>query len=131
PLLVMGDFNCRIGSYQNDTLVHVEAERNSFDLVTNTRGKKLIEFLTLNNFCVLNGSSVSDEGGNFTFISHQGCSVVDYAVVTHEFSATFMHDFEVLSSPLSDHMPIQVSLFTQDIQTEESRRLLFHVSDTA
>ena len=43
-------------------------------------GNKLIEFCELNNFEMLSGIFRSDIRGEFTFISKQGSSVIDYTL---------------------------------------------------
>ena len=58
----------------------------------------------------LNGKHSGDLQGQFTFISQQGNSVVDYFVVSADFvSKTDMY-FEVGSRVESSHMPVHLSI---------------------
>lgn len=84
--IIMGDFNCRIGTedtveeqvFLNSTL---EYPRTSLDKVLNKRGKVLLEMMENLNLEVCNGRTKSDRPGSFTFMSPVGKSVIDLALV--------------------------------------------------
>uniref|UniRef100_T1HDE0 Endonuclease/exonuclease/phosphatase domain-containing protein n=1 Tax=Rhodnius prolixus TaxID=13249 RepID=T1HDE0_RHOPR len=85
-IFVGGDLNCRIGSANNgDEFLFegttLETYRFSRDAVINSRGEKLLEFLELNGLYVINGRSVSDSEGDFTYVGTRGRSVADLLLV--------------------------------------------------
>ncbi|CAG2249773.1 unnamed protein product [Mytilus edulis] len=57
-------------------------ERVSKDLITDSRGKNLLEFCIGNQLRILNGRMCGDSTGKFTCFKPNGCSVVDYALVS-------------------------------------------------
>ena len=70
----------------------------------------------------LNGKHSGDPQGQFTFISQQGNSVVDYFVVSADFvSKTDMY-FEVGSRVESSHMPIHLSIRGKQKKPEKEIR---------
>lgn len=82
PIVICGDFNSRIGC-KPDFIEGVDniPERKPMDTKCNAHGNCLLEFLLSTNFCVVNGRSVQDD---FTCVSGQGMSVVDYCIIPHE-----------------------------------------------
>lgn len=103
--LIFGDFNARIGNYQNTS---TDRDRKSKDKSVNSRGKYLISYLNNNNLIVLNGATESDSTGNFTFSNKNGCSVIDLCIVSENIHKYL--DFTVLESEGSSHFPILASI---------------------
>ena len=57
--------------------------------------------------CMLNGRTVSDPVGEFTYLDNRGgSSVIDYMLVSSDLYPTVI-DFEVLPADYSDHFPIE------------------------
>ena len=97
-ILLVGDLNARTGSEKDyidgDSTSHVPLfdenydvdcfteERVSKDLITDSRGKNLLEFCIGNQLRILNGRMCGDSTGKFTCFKPNGCSVVDYALVS-------------------------------------------------
>ena len=81
-IYVCGDFNSRIGE-SPDFIEGIDdvPNRNIIDYTSNDYGAVLLEFLINSNFCVLNGRNYIKN--DFTCIRPQGCSVVDYCLVSH------------------------------------------------
>ena len=92
-LLVCGDLNARIGEMQDiltdDGVDHIDGldwyvpdnfnvPRVSKDSVVNEFGYSLIDLCTELNIHVLNGRTNGDSTGNYTNITENGCSIVDY-----------------------------------------------------
>jgi len=67
---------------------------------------------------VTNGRTSGDDNGEFTFIAAQGCSVIDYCIVSSDIFA-YVQEFRVVSDPMSDHMPIQACI-TRSIESDMS-----------
>ena len=100
-ILIGGDFNARVGNLSgrvteeidlpgkwegNSNLVPEDKrdisirERVSEDDKTNARGYDFLDFCTSTDLCILNGRTIGDLGGRFTFIGKNGCSVVDFVL---------------------------------------------------
>jgi len=77
PLLLVGDFNARIGIFDNFRIPDIagnwwQEPRCSKDSILNARGKCLISCITQNDLIVLNGCTLSDLAGEFTFVNRNG-----------------------------------------------------------
>ena len=83
--------------------------RATKDRSTNRRGEKLIQKVSSEEFTVINGRTRGDMSGELTYIGHNGGSVIDLAI-TNQRGQKFVHDFEVKSTDLSDHMIVLLSL---------------------
>ena len=95
-IMITGDLNARLGKRpdlltENEISKHSQntfldeplftpPHRNSMDSGTNSWGSKLIDICSGHNLCLLNGRTISDLAGNFTFFGG-GSSVIDLAVV--------------------------------------------------
>ena len=117
--LLMGDFNARIGKWENKNFkVDVSelqmlqnneeevSERESMDHKVNTRGRDLIAFCERANLWCFNGTLPGDRRGAWTFHNHFGTSVIDFAfgdTLTYERSLDFRLGARYLHS---DHYPI-------------------------
>ena len=95
-LMFFGDFNARTGKHQpveenmldfdsqfniHDQDLEDHLERYSKDDTVNNFGKSLLDLCLLFDLTILNGYCEGDEEGEFTFVSPQGCSVIDYFLV--------------------------------------------------
>lgn len=87
-LIVMGDFNARIGEENTVTYEDVwnditvsEKVRRSKDKLCNGEGNELLDFCSTHNLDILNGKYGDDAEGNFTYVNMNGESVIDYAAV--------------------------------------------------
>lgn len=110
PCIIVGDFNSRIGQYQNISMSRdPEIQcRSTKDMVVNARGKELIEYLDDSNLTVLNGKCTSDQDGQYTFCNNNGSSVIDLALSSHHVSDLL--DFKILEAEESCHFPISVTI---------------------
>ena len=54
---------------------------SAVDKVVNNYGLKLLEICKILGIHIVNGRFVSDSVGNMTYVSHSGCSVVDYFII--------------------------------------------------
>ena len=123
----MGDFNARTAqehdyitdysilhfptlegsSYPVDTF---NQQPVSADYITNKFGLYLLNVCKLHSIHILNGRAENtDDKGVFTYISEQGCSVIDYCIVSSELFNEVLN-FEVMLRPESKHMPIICTL---------------------
>lgn len=113
PEIIMADCNARIGQLNN-----CEVERNSKELQCNKRGKYLIKSIC--NYRILNGTSNNDRDGEFTFISKQGCSVVDLCLVSNDFLNKNI-EFQIKHTHLSQHAQIFVTTGKQELQHSHTK----------
>ncbi|KAF5334783.1 hypothetical protein D9611_012913 [Ephemerocybe angulata] len=114
PVLVIGDFNARIGSLS----ASAETDRPftcDRDTVT-TRGRALHRHCVDNRWLILNGCEVyGADGGRYTSYQGRGSTVIDYAVVnaSAQVEGAITHFSVSQHRPhISDHAAICVSLAT-------------------
>ena len=96
--LMIDDFH-----YKYETLL----QRNNQDAKRlDNSGKYLLNICKESGLRILNGRSVGDLSGKPTCVTYNGCSVVDYTVVSYELLSSIgffkVHEF----TALSDHCPI-------------------------
>lgn len=96
-ILVCGDFNSRIGAF-DDYLKEVDAmpPRAFLDGSVNKHGESMIEFLKESKLCIVNGR-ICPLSDNFTSVSIKGEAVVDYILVPYD-CLQICDSFEVLVS---------------------------------
>ena len=102
PVILLGDMNSRTGSLVDfeelETSKHdvdervildhgrktIPTERDNCDQVSNNMGKKLIDLCKAHDLLILNGRTVGDPHGKFTFYdTSQGASTIDLAVASN------------------------------------------------
>lgn len=82
-IIVLGDLNARTGNTNSFTSLNVHS---SLDDVVNTRDRWLKEFCNHNQLSILNGTHCeADSPGRYTCFQPNGCSIVDYVLVTVPF----------------------------------------------
>ena len=115
-LIIAGDFNCRLGCDADDLSDLLPAHcrlaprRSSRDQFTNSRGSALRSVIAEEGLFVVNGRTISDPSGDFTFVAPTGRSLIDLVLCPIQ-AAAVVQDAGIL--PLathSDHFPIFVSL---------------------
>ena len=114
--MLLGDFNCQIGDFQNYT--EFEIARQSTDKKTNSRAKQLIRKIVETDMMVLNGSTISDEKGFPTFTNANGSSVIDICLIDKQ-TLCMVKDLKVLNSLESSHFPILITL--NDNQKDDTK----------
>ncbi|CAG2186198.1 unnamed protein product [Mytilus edulis] len=84
--------------------------RYSCDKVVNGQGINLLDLSTSSSLRILNGRYIGDIMGNFTCMTSNGSSVVDYAIVSESLLSSVeyfkTHEFNYLS----DHVKIEIFL---------------------
>ena len=144
-ILLGGDFNARLGNTadhvkdivsndpdeytvnstyyrrpdDDDTDMALRTRVNQ-DKKTNAQGNDLRDLCISTGLCVLNGRTIGDLTGKYTYIGPQGCSTVDYALASREFRNNILSSLTVDDLNIfSDHRPINVSLSTNKINKKE------------
>ncbi|ESO99838.1 hypothetical protein LOTGIDRAFT_173496 [Lottia gigantea] len=127
-ILIMGDMNGRTGTIpdviQENDATHIPSldacytehyqqvdvgQRNNKDTVINQFGKYIIDLCCDNELVILNGRKTSDMKGEFTYISANGASVIDY-ILSSPRLCLLISDFEVLKCDISKHLPISCKI---------------------
>lgn len=142
-LILAGDFNSRIGQLNVlDDEVFAGYDFNglrvSKDNITNTRGNKLIEIIEQLGVFILNGRTLGDSVGNYTYLGNNGCSVIDLVCASF-CSLSLIKDLNIINiSNLSDHFACELRLYSGPyadssscIQTNPTARVLrdqYHLS---
>lgn len=78
-------------------------------LFVNDKGKRYVEFLNDYGIILLNGRSVQDTQGEFTYNSAVGNSVNDLCAISTDILPT-VKSFEVKTKHWSEHMPLECGL---------------------
>ena len=140
-IILGGDFNARIGNSpgrvkddldvygagDKDTEIVPEKnndisirDRVSEDKKSNAHGIDFLDFCTSTDLCILNDRMVGDFSGKLTFIGHNGCSTVDFALASREArDKNFLKRFKVEDLNIfSDHRPITVNLEKNELPGE-------------
>ena len=131
PLILMGDFNARTGNanardiplfstfpFETNDFDDSEKEhypRKSKDTVINDFGRYLLDVCEQFSLLILNGFLTGDSEGNYTYIAHNGASVIDYFLMSRSIIDCALN-LRVVSMIESKHMPIE---FLYSIPLEE------------
>ena len=116
---LVGDFNARILNEQFSSLEELGAPtwsskevldtkwlRSSLDEKTNQMAPYFLQFGATCGLRIVNGISRFPLSSDFTFVSQQGCSTIDYLLATVE-SASKLVEFKILElQPESCHRPL-------------------------
>ncbi|KAK6182070.1 hypothetical protein SNE40_009834 [Patella caerulea] len=127
-LVITGDLNSRTGDgSQQDFLIDDSTKyfdtlnaadysvdtfslpRKSKDCEVNTFGLRLLTICALLNVHIVNGRYSNDSPGEFTWITYNGASVVDYLIVSSDFYK-LIQNFCVTNRTESDHLPLEFEI---------------------
>lgn len=96
----------------------IEGTRQSKDKEVNLYGKKLVNVCKSLNFYIINGRNIRDMEGEYTFVGHQGNSMIDLGL-THIDNHGCIQ-LEVGEQLFSSHQPVQLYLETKSMQRAKS-----------
>lgn len=120
-IILAGDMNIRIGKLQQNLEDCLESEfvagtesRKSKDDVVNSKGTKFMEFCDDKGLMILNGKTLGDEEGHFTYLSTVGSSVNDIAAVSYD-ALSMVRRFEIEEKIWSDHLPLRIEIEIEQI----------------
>jgi len=112
--------NIRIGELDSD-----EEEggliRKSKDKIINKEGKLLVGRLQESGLNVLNGRSVGDGEGEYTYVGARGSTVIDY-VFANDVIIDNIIDFRIDVRVDSDHMPLCVEMEEEEEEKKEEKK---------
>ena len=144
-VIVSGDFNARIGEepdfifddspiyvvndtsgYEEDTFPNIP--RVSKDREVNTFGRSLLSLCATFNLHILNGRAGADANiGDFTCLTHNGASVIDYVLVSSSFYFKLLN-FSISLRTDSDHLPLNFEIPSHLISSKQSRALKWAIN---
>ena len=121
PVIVCGDFNARTGT-KNGKVIQLPDEiddidntedqgftRTSKDETINEFGRYLLNVCDQFNLVILNGSLPGDKNGNFTYLAHNGSSVIDYFIMSRSIAYLALSLY-VNPRIESKHMPVEMRM---------------------
>ena len=97
---------------ENYKMSIIKKARCNQDQHKNTYGEKLIDMTVSSNMKILNGRTLGDLEGRYTYIGYNGLSTVDYVLGTENiFTNNIIHSFEVEEiTNFSDHRPTRLTI---------------------
>ncbi|CAG7725871.1 unnamed protein product, partial [Allacma fusca] len=112
PVFIVGDSNTRTGQlnyFPDLNCTNVCKTRYSIDKTINNRGSLMFQHLSDLDFILLNARCRGDMPAQFTFLGHNGSSVIDLFWTN---SAGLFHvlDMSALNITISPHLPICLNL---------------------
>lgn len=128
-ILVIGDFNVRIGENQEigseiaELNCHLTQTRKSKDKVVNKKGRRFLESCNEAGLVILNGRAQGDYEGNFTYVDNTGSSVNDLCGVSYGMLGQ-VGELVVEKQIYSDHMPLKLIVNVNGYQSNEEMKLL-------
>ncbi|XP_053372762.1 uncharacterized protein LOC128546354 [Mercenaria mercenaria] len=89
--------------------------RRSRDTSVNSFGLNLLEYCKANAIRIVNGRIHDDINGEYTYISHNGCSVIDYLICSDDVFQ-LIANFKIENRTESCHMPIRFEYEIKGLQ---------------
>lgn len=117
--IIGGDLNARVGD--QDLMPSEIFEESSLyetiissDRLINQRGSLVIDFMSTNDFLLVNGRSTSGRPARPTFTSDIGKSVIDLVWVS-VMGLRWIKDLRIVLEPtLFDHFPVELKLWCEN-----------------
>lgn len=129
-LILIGDFNARTKNLQDLEMVvenvdgSIRRTRQSEDEQVNDNGKKILQLCNDLSLVILNGRTIGDTEGKFTFIGGVGKSVIDYCLISQQ-AKELVSKFSIESQMHSDHLPLKLELvIKEDSECKNDYKLL-------
>lgn len=127
-IILLGDFNARTGSNPDfiikDSTTHMPIDNNYYDTdsvveerisqdhIVDKRGKDLLDLCIGNQIRIVNGRCCGNSTGKFTCYKPNGCSVVDYVLVSEKLLSQVLYmevsDFKANCSDCHCRLSIKI-----------------------
>lgn len=121
-VLVIGDFNARIGRWNLNIENEMVENRNSEDDITNAEGKKLLDFCEEIGGTIKNGNSKGDWEGKLTYVGGEVGSVLDLIIEIETERGSIVEEIKVEPRIESDHLPVEIHLEGKGAKTIRDSR---------
>ena len=141
-IVLIGDFNSRTGQNPNfieidssqindvdgvdllppDYVSDTELKRVNQDFIIKSHGKKMLDLCLSSGLRILNGRFLGDSLGYFTYMSNNGFSSVDYAILSESLLPSVIYFKTNDFTYLSDH--VQIELYLKCSITHETKTKL-------
>lgn len=108
-VLVMGDFNARIGDLQIEREGGIK-KRKSKDKRVNGEGKKIVNFCEELGLTIRNGETKGDEEGSITYVGEGEGSVLDLVLELETEKESLIEELNVIYRIESDHLPVSLEI---------------------
>lgn len=120
-IILLGDFNARIGKWMLDEEGELREGRSSADEVLNAEGKRLLELCEDIGGVIKNGNTRGDWEGRQTFVGGGGNSVLDLAIEVENEKGSVIDELKVVPRIESDHLPVEIHI-RRKIEREDRLR---------
>jgi hypothetical protein len=137
-ILILGDLNARTGNEQDfvsndrddrldvheDSYVHdvVTCKRTSLDLKCNKYGRELTQLCKSCKLRILNGRSLGDIPGQYTYMKDNGKSVIDYGISCENLVSLVSYFFVHPPTVHSPHSLIEMNLKLSTSEREYNKK---------
>lgn len=108
PVVLMGDFNARIGRWQVGEEGELEEGRSSIDRLVNYEGRKLLVFCEEIGGRIRNGDTKGDWEGGPTYVGGEGSSVLDLVIEIENEKGSLIEGIKIETRIESDHLPVEI-----------------------
>jgi hypothetical protein len=137
PIILCGDLNARTSdanakdvslpdsfrdNEDNENISDEQYQRTSKDCIKNEFGRYLLNVCEQFKLVILNGLLRGDQNGNFTYVAHNGSSVIDYFVMSRSL-VQFGLRLKVMPRIESKHMPVEMEFKVSRTQTSSEKNL--------
>lgn len=119
-VIVVGDFNARIGKWQVSEEGELVERRMSED-ITNYEGRKLLDFCEEVGGTIKNGDTKGDWEGKPTYVGGEGSSVLDLVIEIENEKGDIINELIVKPRIESDHLPVEIYLGKGRITRENKK----------
>ena len=109
-IMVVGDFNARIGERQinSESDLDLDIDRRLEDNIVNAEGNKLLDFCEEYGYVIRNGCTKGDWKGSVTYVGERGSSVLDLVLEVANIYLSLIKEMKVNTRVESDHLPVEI-----------------------
>lgn len=120
-IILLGDFNARVGKWTLDEEGELREGRSSADEILNAEGRRLLELCEDIGGVIKNGNTRGDWEGNQTFVGGGGSSVLDLVIEVENERGSVIDELKVVPRIESDHLPVEL-LIRRKAEREDRRK---------
>lgn len=121
-IIIIGDFNARIGKWKINEEGELIESRGSADERLNTEGKRLLELCESTGANIKNGDTKGDWEGKQTYVGGEGNSVLDLVIEIESVTGSIIEEIRVEPRIESDHLPVEVYIGKKNTKGERKKK---------